>query len=523
MDKKLNKIIYFSDTKWCVYCIILIGIIIRVVNFGNTPCGFNQDEAFAGYEAFSLLNYGVDSAGYHNPCYFVSWGSGMNVLESYLAIPFMKIFGCSIITLRLPQLILSCISLPVFYLLIKKIFSHKTALLGLCLLIISPWHIMLSRWGLESNLAPALLLIGFYFLIRGVDENKYLIFASIIYGISLYSYSITWIVVPLTIIVCGLYIIFTKKKISLLYITFSEAILFVIALPLILFLLVNKGFIPEISTDFISIPKLLSMRSSEISISNLFSRQSYNNLFNVFINQNDGLIWNSTSEFGMFYKISIPFIIVGAVKITSISVKAIQKRIFDYKVFIVLGMISSILTCLLIANINVNKSNSLHFFTLILLTIGMKETLIILKNHSIIQKSILCSYMLSFLFFCSYYFGSYNDQISNSFRYGLQGAVEYVKDNNLDDICVDSSAYYPQILFYDQTPTDIFINTVKYTNYPSAFLDVEKFGKYEFGIDYNNLETDKVYIAKADNKKIFINENYKVVNFEEYLVAFKNK
>ncbi|MBR5280514.1 MAG: hypothetical protein IKU26_06080, partial [Clostridia bacterium] len=66
--------------------ILLLGIFLRVYQFGTLPIGLNQDEAFAGYEAFSLAHYGVDSAGYHNPVYFVSWGSGMNVLESYLAI-----------------------------------------------------------------------------------------------------------------------------------------------------------------------------------------------------------------------------------------------------------------------------------------------------------------------------------------------------------------------------------------------------------------------------------------------------
>lgn len=523
MYKKLNEIICCNNIKWYAVFIILIGIIIRIIEFGRTPCGFNQDEAFAGYEAFSLLNYGVDSAGYHNPCYFVSWGSGMNALESYLAIPFMKLFGCSIITLRLPQLILSCLSLPVFYMLIKRIYSYKTALLGLFLLIISPWHIMLSRWGLESNLAPALLLIGFYFFIRGINQNKYFIFAAIIYGISLYSYSITWVVVPLTIVVCGLYIIFTKQRLSFTYIIISGIILFVFAIPLILFLLVNKGIISEISTVYFSIPKLLFMRSSEISINNLFLPQSYYNFFNVFLNQSDGLIWNSTDKFGLFYKISSPFIIIGAIKIITTTVKSTQKRVFTYEAFIVLGMLSSILTCLLIANLNVNKSNSLHFFTLILLTVGIKETFVIFKNYLIVPKAIVCIYALFFIFFSSFYFGSYNEQISNSFRYGVQDAVKYVKNHNYDNICVDSSIYYPQILFYDQTPNDVFKKTVKYSNYPSAFLNVKEFGNYKFGIDYYNLEDDKVYITSNDKKDVFISNGYNVVEFKNYLVASKIK
>lgn len=76
--------------------LIIIGAFVRIFEFFAIPSGLNQDEAFAGYEAFSILNYGIDSAGYHNSCYFVSWGSGMNVLESYLAIPFIKILGCSV-------------------------------------------------------------------------------------------------------------------------------------------------------------------------------------------------------------------------------------------------------------------------------------------------------------------------------------------------------------------------------------------------------------------------------------------
>lgn len=224
---KIKQLIIFNEKEQlCALLIILIGILIRIADFGNTPCGFNQDEAFAGYEAFSLLNYGIDSAGYHNPCYFVSWGSGMNVLESYIAIPFFKLFGCSVTTFRLPQLIFSCISLPFFYLLLKKAFDPKTALLGLSLLVISPWHIMISRWGLESNLAPAFLLIGFYFFIKGIYKNKYWIVSAIIYGLSLYSYSITWIVVPLTILVCSIYLFINKQKISLRYVLISGIILF---------------------------------------------------------------------------------------------------------------------------------------------------------------------------------------------------------------------------------------------------------------------------------------------------------
>ncbi|MBQ9919763.1 MAG: hypothetical protein IJO49_02950, partial [Clostridia bacterium] len=102
MELKLKPKFEYKDSKLIAFIIIAIGILVRVINFGKMPLGFNQDEAFAAYETFSLINYGVDSAGNPFPTYFVSWGSGMNVLESYLAIPFMLIFGYSEVAFRLP-------------------------------------------------------------------------------------------------------------------------------------------------------------------------------------------------------------------------------------------------------------------------------------------------------------------------------------------------------------------------------------------------------------------------------------
>ena len=166
--------------------LVLIGVAVRLWQLGAAPCGLNQDEAYAGYEAYSLLTYGVDSWGYHNPCYFISWGSGMNVLESYLAMPFVAVLGLTELAIRLPQAILGCVSLPVMYLLLTRLFSRRVGLLGLALTAICPWHIMLSRWGLESNLAPGLLLLGLYFLVRGLDSPPWLlacaVFAFVIMG-----------------------------------------------------------------------------------------------------------------------------------------------------------------------------------------------------------------------------------------------------------------------------------------------------------------------------------------------------
>ena len=66
--------------KYAVYLILIIGILIRIVGITDMPNALNCDEASAGYEAFSLLNYGIDRNGNHNPSFLVAWGCVRNYI-----------------------------------------------------------------------------------------------------------------------------------------------------------------------------------------------------------------------------------------------------------------------------------------------------------------------------------------------------------------------------------------------------------------------------------------------------------
>lgn len=143
---------------------LLMGAALRLWRFGAVPEGLNQDEAFAAYEAWCLLKTGRDSFGHSLPVYLTAWGSGMNALESYLMIPCLALLGRTTLAVRLPQLVVSLLSLPAAYGVGKRMADKWAGLCGLFLLAVCPWHVMLSRWGLESNLAPGFLLFGlFYF------------------------------------------------------------------------------------------------------------------------------------------------------------------------------------------------------------------------------------------------------------------------------------------------------------------------------------------------------------------------
>ncbi len=106
--EKYNAFLARRSVRRALFWLILaMGVFARVYFYGLVPIGLNQDEAFAGYEAWSLMNYGIDTAGYNNPVYLTAWGSGMNALETYLMMPFIAVLGLKPWVIRLPQLIVA--------------------------------------------------------------------------------------------------------------------------------------------------------------------------------------------------------------------------------------------------------------------------------------------------------------------------------------------------------------------------------------------------------------------------------
>ncbi|MBP3348625.1 MAG: glycosyltransferase family 39 protein [Clostridia bacterium] len=526
-EKKAGAIIKANKTGIFAFIVILVGIAVRVAGFGSLPGGFNQDEAYAAYEAYSLLNWGMDSSGYAFPTYFVSWGSGMNVLESYLAIPFMAVLGCEEWVFRLPQLILSLISLPVMYLMLKRMFSSKVAIVGLCMMVISPWHILLSRWGLESNLAPHFLLFGMYFLTKSVDNDKNLCLAALMYGLAMYCYSMVWLTVPLTVGFCGIYLLATKTKIRPRIIVSSICILFVLALPHILFVLINSDIIPEIRTPFLSIPRLVVSRDNEIDPMHLFQLESWQRAFDIIVNQSDGLVWNSAHMYGLYYGVSVPFLALGFAKMVYDSVKSIIKGEFSFSVILGGVWLLSLVACIVMNyDLNVNRMNSVHFLSLILIANGIVWPIDWLKKlfsmKVLYASAVGLMFIASFGMFSNYYFTDYNDSLHENFRHGMAEAMEFAKESDFEEIKVDLDICFALVLYYDRTDVRVFRETVVYNNYPAAFMNVKQFSNYEF-INYGSSapKGEGIHIILSQRAEAFRKVGHTVVDFGNVSVAYK--
>lgn len=132
-EEKFENFIRYNKNSIIIYIILIIGFMTRLIDIVDYPNGFNVDEASIGYEAYAVSNYGIDRNGKSWPIFLEAWGSGQNSLYMYIIMPFIKIMGLSILSVRLPMAIIGCISLIVIYRMLSKTKNQTTAIIRNCI------------------------------------------------------------------------------------------------------------------------------------------------------------------------------------------------------------------------------------------------------------------------------------------------------------------------------------------------------------------------------------------------------
>ncbi len=486
-------------SKKILFAILVLGFALRLVLAGTVPgdSNLNQDEAFAAYEAYSISTYGMDSHGYHNPVYLTAWGSGMNALETYFMIPFIKIFGLNSLSVRLPQALMGCITLIFIYLMSLKLFDEKTALWICFVLSFSPWHIMMSRWGLESNFIIGFLTVAVYFLISADHKKSQIILGAVFMGLSLYCYSASWAVYPFLVIGILVYL-GIERKMTVKEIILYAVILSAVALPLLLFVAVNYGIIEEIRS-FISIPKLTYFRNGEIK----FSIDNVKNTFNLLWKQYDGYPWNGIAEFGLFFHFAKIFFAMGIFfLIKNRSKKSIPIVIWFASALWLSFMLSA----------NTNRINVLFIPVACIIGLGISGFMSIIVENSRKQMfiGILAIYAFSVILFCKNYFTDYNSYMKSYWSDGIDDALKAADELSNGTIHIkNGDVYYPLVLFYEKYPSDVFAETVAYENPNAIYLSASSFDGFSMtDFTYEEPAYGEAYICNNNNSQAIEYMNY---------------
>ncbi len=515
--KKIKNILKENKYELITYFAMVVGFIIRLINLEKMPNGLIPDEASAGYEAFSILNYGTDRLGKGYPVFLISWGSGQNALYTYLLIPFIKILGLTKFAVRLPMAIVSCVSIIAMYYLLKNIFNKKIATIGVTFLAICPWHIMKARYGLESNIFPNVVLFAILFMVLGIKKEKMRDFylGWFLLGLSTYAYGTSYFFATIFSIITLIFLL-VKRKIKFKNAFIAISIAAFVALPIITMIFINTFDLQEIKIFGFTIPRLFINRfEGNCSIfSSNFITNSINNFITslkILIIQDENFMW------GLTYWYSMPLFLIGAYE------AIIKNRKYHITNQIMNIWFLSAILLLFMVTPGIIRINIIMIPIIYYIILGMSIILEVYKNKRWNLVVITIIIIASFIGFVYNYFST--KYTGAEFVDGVQDVIKYVDSLENKKIYMEYNIKEPYIyvLFYARKNPKDFYSTVTYFEDVKIkeFENVKHFNKYYFYIPENiePKENNAYVISYETYENLNVDsENYKITYFEKYIV-----
>lgn len=494
---------------------LLIAVFIRVYRFGSVPGGFNVDGAMGAVDAKALADYGTDRFGMRLPVHLTAWGYGqMSALLSYLTAPFIKLFGLSAVTARLPLLLVSLAGLVCLYLLVKDVFGRNVGLIVLWFAAINPWHVLQSRWAIDCNLYPHLVVAGLFCLHRAVIGRRrlWLTMSMVLFGLCMYSYGISLYTLPLLLLAACIYLLATKK------LRISDAVLaagvyLLVAWPFFAVMAINFFGWDTVETPLFTLPFFPdSIRSNDILFfsENVFSQlvANFKSLVKVTALQTKDLPWNDVQNFGTMYLFSMPFAAAGLCGLLF----EFRKKAGAVLVLFFLGM--GIWCGLATNGVNVNRLNIIYYPIMILAGIGIWEVIRWIKLPRL-EYGIAAAYALAFVLFARTYFTGYAEEMSTVFYEDFGNAVSSLKDSDAEKIYITlGNRQTPAIaeiytLFWQQVDAEYFQGKTSLGRLP--YEERYTYGRME-GQSIDSAE-DAAYVVGSDELDFFDEELYE---FRQY-------
>lgn len=528
-NEKLEKIGQWLEEFIKKYYKILVMLLLFLTFFTSIfkittlPFGIHVDEAALAYDSICIAEHGVDRHLRSYPIWLNNAFGSQSSLYAYILVVLIKIFGYSKFILRLPAVMFRMIIFIAMLWVLKDDDSKFPSLLFAFLFAICPYFIMQSRWALDCNILVGCLTLAECVLIKSMkkDSTKMLILSGILFGISLYTYALSFIIIPLILLFTCIYLLYIKKLNFKKLVIFGIPI-FLLALPLMLMLLINNGFIEEIS-GIITIPKLIGYRGSDITFTDIFknlyiviSILSYDNRY-LFGNI---LTYNALPEFGTIYYIAIPFFIIGIVYSIRKTIQAIKEKTFDINSIFTFWFFAVLLCQLILKEPNINRANALFTPVLYFAVMGIYT---LFKNVKAIIIPVVLIFTINFAFFAQYYFMQYNakSQEFQMFATNYLHALEFVKELKRENVYLD------QLLAHEEYIYVLLDYQIEPYNYNTEYIEAQYQGSeiaYNFieSSKWTNLDKKAVYVTGPDEEILekFTNEGFSHKQFERYRVFY---
>src|SRR3989344_8901870 len=160
--------------------ISLLSVCLFLYKMNVSPPALNADKDADAYDAYSILKTGKDQYGNFMPLRFKSFGDYKLPLLTYLAIPFIKIFGLTETGIRMVNLPFVLLFPLIIFLLTQELFGKKNvSLLAAFFSAFAPGLQLLGRQAHEGYMTVFFLTLSFYLFLKLIKKPlniNYLLF-----------------------------------------------------------------------------------------------------------------------------------------------------------------------------------------------------------------------------------------------------------------------------------------------------------------------------------------------------------
>ena len=458
-----------------ILVVLLLAGFLRLHQISAVPPGPSLDEVSIGFNAKLLGETGRDEYGYRLPLLLRAYDDWRPALYVYLVIPFVKLLGMHAVSVRLPAVALSLLSILVTFLLVQEILFNLPdkkkkliALFSVFLLAVSPWHVYLSRLGHEVNLGLTVTLLFLYFFFKFVHETNrrqlYLVLTGIFWSLSFYAYQNQKIISPL--LAFALLVLF-KKEIFRVKKTVIVAFIVALAIFIPAFLvslspnaLVRfRGTSIFLNNEIKDLSLVRIARDDEngfvlgkifdnrrLFISNIVLRSYLSHFDPTWLFLNTGRESHKIPNLGLFYLWEI-FLLVGGAYLF-IKEKGLRKE----KIFVIFWLIIAPLP----GAITTQAPHAMRSFNILpvpqlLSGFTLASLLIVTKLKKLVFGLLTLIFFTSGLFLYHNYFHTFPYEQSDSFQVSLQDALRFAikNENKYQKIVVTNKrAGFQSYMFY---------------------------------------------------------------------------
>lgn len=507
--------------------ILILAAATRLFDLSHYPSGLNADEAAIGYNAYSLLETGMDEHSQSWPLVFRSFDDYKPPLYFYLVLPFVKVLGLIVTAVRLPSALLGFLSVYLLYLIVRKLFNNDSlALVSALLLATSPWHLHFSRGGWEVNASAAFLLLTIHLFLVSLHRPKRLPLAVLPFLASMYTYHSMRIIAPLLAVF--FVVLYHQQFFSLFrqsttrrHLFTSMALMILLALPLAWQMFGTQGQSRfsgvSVFADQGPLWEALEMRRQHPSGS-LLAVLLHNRYLSYFIRffQNylshysprflfitgDAIARSKVPGIGQALLCLCPFFFIGLFDLLKLDNRGKKLTLFWF-------LIAPLAAALTFQSPHALRSHNLVFPLTIITALGLVTFFNSLKKIKPLFIGLLLGFSLlfahNFAYYLHQYYVHYPKKLPYAWQYGFEQIGDYLNEygQQYDQIIISNRYDQPYILiaFFTQYPPQELQADMDMTPRDEfGFSTLNTFGPYTFKtIDWPvDSQRDNALIIAAD-------------------------